>query len=92
MIEVLENMRIGFSVALDPGNLLFCLFGVIFGTLVGVLPGLGPVAALSLLLPLTFKMAPVTAIIMLAGVFYGSMYGDRPLRFWSIFPVRLLPS
>lgn len=74
-MDVLTNMGLGFSVALEPSNLLFCFLGVLFGTLVGVLPGLGPVAAISLLLPLTFKMAPVTGIIMLAGVFYGAMYG-----------------
>ncbi len=65
----------GFSVVLTISNLIFCFVGVLFGTLVGVLPGLGPVAAISLLLPITYKMAPVTAIILLAGIFYGAMYG-----------------
>ena len=74
-MEALGKLGLGFSVALDPGNLLFCFIGVLFGTLVGVLPGLGPVGAISLLLPLTFKLPPVTGIIMLAGVFYGAMYG-----------------
>jgi putative tricarboxylic transport membrane protein len=74
-MDALGKMGLGFSVALDPTNLLFCFIGTLFGTLVGVLPGLGPVGAISLLLPLTFKLAPVTGIIMLAGVFYGAMYG-----------------
>jgi putative tricarboxylic transport membrane protein len=64
-----------FSVALDFKNLLFCFIGVLFGTLVGVLPGLGPTAAISLLLPITFSMTPVQSIIMLAGIYYGAQYG-----------------
>lgn len=74
-MEALGKLGLGFSVAFNPENLLFCFIGVLFGTLVGVLPGLGPVGAISLLLPLTFKLPPVTGIIMLAGVFYGAMYG-----------------
>ena len=70
-----ESIAMGFSVALQPGNLFFCFVGTVLGTLVGVLPGLGPVAAISLLLPATFKMPAVTGIIMLAGIFYGAMYG-----------------
>ena len=65
----------GFWTALAPGNLLACFIGVLTGTLVGVLPGLGPVAAMSLLLPTTFHISPVSAIIMLAGIYYGAMYG-----------------
>jgi putative tricarboxylic transport membrane protein len=74
-VDALANLGLGFSVALSPGNLAFCFIGVVVGTLVGVLPGLGPVGAISLLLPLTFKLQPITGIIMLAGVFYGAMYG-----------------
>ncbi len=74
-MEALAKLGLGFSVACEPSNFLFCFVGVFFGTLVGVLPGLGPVGAISLLLPLTFKLPPVTGIIILAGVFYGSMYG-----------------
>lgn len=66
---------LGFSVALEPNNLLFCFIGVLIGTLIGVLPGIGPSATVALLLPLTFKMSPVTGIIMLAGIYYGAMYG-----------------
>lgn len=65
----------GFQVAFQPVNLFFCFMGVLIGTLVGVLPGLGPVAAMSLLLPSTFHISPVSAIIMLAGIYYGTMYG-----------------
>jgi putative tricarboxylic transport membrane protein len=72
---IIDSVLTGFSVALQPGNLLFCLFGCLIGTLVGVLPGLGPVAAISILLPATFKVSPVSAIIMLAGIYYGAMYG-----------------
>ena len=65
----------GFGVALQPVNLLYCTIGVLWGTVVGVLPGLGPLAGLALLLPLTFQLEAHTAIIMLAGIFYGAMYG-----------------
>ncbi len=65
----------GFQVALQPLNLLHCFFGVLVGTLVGVLPGLGPGAAIALLLPVTFHVNPVSASIMLAGIYYGAMYG-----------------
>ena len=65
----------GFSVALEPHNLFYCLLGVLIGQIVGVLPGMGAMAAISLLLPLTFAMKPVAAILMLAGIFYGSQYG-----------------
>lgn len=74
-MEVLTNLLNGFSVAITPINFLFCFVGVFIGTLVGVLPGLGPVAAISLLLPTTLAIPPVTAIIMLAGIYYGAMYG-----------------
>ena len=67
-MDTLANLGLGFSVALEPTNLLFCFTGVFVGTFIGVLPGLGPIAAIALLLPLTFKMAPATAIIMLAGI------------------------
>jgi putative tricarboxylic transport membrane protein len=68
-------MIMGFQVAFQPGNLLFCFLGVLMGTLVGVLPAFGPVAAITILLPATFHMTPVNSIIMLAGIFYGAMYG-----------------
>ena len=74
-MDFFGNMLLGFQVALQPANLFFCFLGVLIGTLVGVLPGLGPVAAMSLLLPSTFHVSPVSAIIMLAGIYYGAMYG-----------------
>ncbi len=74
-MEILNNVLYGFSVSLAPANLLACFIGVFLGTLIGVLPGLGPVAAISLLLPITFKMGSVPSIIMLAGIYYGAQYG-----------------
>ncbi|HUL22353.1 MAG TPA: tripartite tricarboxylate transporter permease [Thermodesulfobacteriota bacterium] len=75
MVEILQSVIFGFQVALQPVNLIYCFFGVLIGTLVGVLPGLGPAAAIALLLPTTFKITPVSATIMLAGIYYGAMYG-----------------
>jgi putative tricarboxylic transport membrane protein len=72
---ILELLIAGFKIGLEPANLLYCFLGVFLGTLTGVLPGLGPTAAVSLLLPVTFGMSPVAAIIMLAGIYYGTMYG-----------------
>lgn len=74
-METYNGVLLGLSVGLLPINLLFCFIGVFVGTLVGVLPGLGPVAAMALLLPTTFYMQPASAIIMLAGIYYGTMYG-----------------
>jgi putative tricarboxylic transport membrane protein len=74
-MEILNQLFMGFSVALQPLNLFYCFMGCLIGTLVGVLPGLGPTAAMSLLLPATFHVPPVSAIIMLAGIYYGAMYG-----------------
>jgi putative tricarboxylic transport membrane protein len=75
MIDILQSVVFGFQVALQPVNLLYCFFGVLIGTLVGVLPGLGPAGAIALLLPATFNVTPVSASIMLAGIYYGAMYG-----------------
>jgi len=74
-LEYWDNILFGFSVCLQPVNLFYCFVGVFVGTLIGVLPGVGPVATISMLLPATFKMSPVGAIIMLAGIYYGAMYG-----------------
>jgi putative tricarboxylic transport membrane protein len=73
--QSLQNLWFGFGVALEPHNLVWSFFGVLVGNLIGVLPGMGPIPAISLLLPLTFSMHPVPAILMLAGIFYGSQYG-----------------
>lgn len=74
-MESLQNVLAGFAVVLEPTNLLYCLIGVVIGMLIGVLPGLGPAATIAILLPLTYGVEPVTAIIMLAGIFYGAQYG-----------------
>jgi putative tricarboxylic transport membrane protein len=74
-MELLHNLYTGFTVALLPVNLLFCFAGVFLGTMVGVLPGIGPAATIAVLLPITFSLHPATAIIMLAGIFYGTQYG-----------------
>jgi putative tricarboxylic transport membrane protein len=70
-----EGLLYGFSVALTPTNLFACFLGVLVGTIVGILPGIGPVGAMALLLPSTFTLQPATALIMLAGIYYGAMYG-----------------
>jgi len=74
-MDILSNLFMGFGIALLPVKLLFCFVGVLIGTLIGVLPGIGPVATISLLLPVTFGMDPINSIIMLCGVYYGAMYG-----------------
>ena len=74
-MSIFQSLFYGFSVCLEPFNLFVCFLGALLGTLVGVLPGLGPVAAISLLLPITFKMPATASLIMLAGIFYGAMYG-----------------
>lgn len=74
-MELFANLLYGFSIALHPLNLLACFIGVFLGTLVGVLPGIGPPGAMAMLLPVTFSLSPVTAMIMLSGIYYGSMYG-----------------
>lgn len=74
-MELLGNLALGFGVAVSPANLLFCFVGALLGTLIGVLPGIGPLATISILLPVTFQFQPVTALIMLAGIYYGAQYG-----------------
>jgi len=74
-MDILNYIFFGLQVALDPMNLLYCFIGVFTGTLIGVLPGIGPVGAMSLLLPATFRITPVGAIIMLGGIYYGAQYG-----------------
>src|SRR3982074_2915937 len=75
MSELLSNLALGFGVAFSPMNILFCLLGALVGTLVGVLPGIGTVATIAMLLPITFGLPPVGALIMLAGIYYGAQYG-----------------
>src|SRR5690349_12446084 len=74
-MELFHNLVFGFSVALTWQNLLYCLVGCILGTLIGVLPGIGPVATIAMLLPATYALPPVSALIMLAGIYYGAQYG-----------------
>src|SRR2546430_3548751 len=75
MSDLLANLWMGFQVAGNPFNILFRLLGVLVGTLVGVLPGVGSVATIAMLLPITFGLPPVGALIMLAGIYYGAQYG-----------------
>ena len=74
-MELLNNLMLGFSVALTLNNIMYCFIGVLLGTLIGVLPGIGPIATISMLLPATFVLPPVSALIMLAGIYYGAQYG-----------------
>jgi TctA family transporter len=74
-MELISNLALGFDAALTPLNLMYCLGGVFLGTLIGVLPGLGPVATIAMLLPATFGLPPISALIMLAGIYYGAQYG-----------------
>ena len=74
-MELFERIAYGFSVALLPINLLYGFMGTLLGTVIGVLPGLGPVATISILLPITFTLEPQQAMIMLAGIYYGAQYG-----------------
>ena len=73
--SVIHNLSIGFGVALSLQNLMYCFIGVLLGTLIGVLPGIGPVATIAMLLPVTFNLSPISALIMLAGIYYGAQYG-----------------
>jgi len=74
-MDSLSGLFYGLSVAMQPGNLLYCFLGALIGTLIGVLPGLGPAATMAMLLPITFYLDPVAAIIMLTGIYYGAQYG-----------------
>jgi putative tricarboxylic transport membrane protein len=74
-MDLISNLGLGLGVAFTPTNLVYCLAGALVGTLIGVLPGLGPVAAIAMLLPFTFTLQPTGALIMLAGIYYGAQYG-----------------
>ena len=74
-MDIANGLLLGLQSALQPINLLYCFIGVFLGTLIGVLPGIGALAAISLLLPITYHIPPTAAIVMLAGVYYGSQYG-----------------
>src|SRR5437763_12995082 len=74
-VDLLANIGTGFAVALTAHNILYCFIGVFLGTVVGVLPGIGPVTTVAMLLPISFTLEPVSAMIMLAGIYYGAQYG-----------------
>jgi len=74
-MDFVTNLGMGFAIALSPINLLFVTVGVIVGTLIGALPGIGPVSGLSILIPLAFGMNPISAMILMCGIYYGCMYG-----------------
>ncbi|MCU0899477.1 MAG: tripartite tricarboxylate transporter permease, partial [Cypionkella sp.] len=74
-MDLMTNLSLGFATAASPENLFFCLVGVILGTLIGVLPGIGATATIAMLLPITFQLEPVSSLIMLAGIYYGAQYG-----------------
>ena len=74
-MDLFQNLALGFSVAFSPQNLIFCFVGVLMGTLIGVLPGIGPVTGIALLIPITYGLDSTTALITMAGVYYGAMYG-----------------
>src|SRR5689334_25309224 len=74
-MELFHNLVLGFDVAFSLQNLWFCFIGCFLGTLIGVLPGIGPLATIAMLLPITFNVPPVSALIMLAGIYYGAQYG-----------------
>ena len=75
-MDIVSGFINGLSIAVEPINLLYCLIGALIGTLVGVLPGIGSIAAVAMLLPITFYLPPTTALIMLAGIYYGAQYGS----------------
>ena len=74
-MELIDHLALGFSTAFSLSNLLYCFLGVLLGTAIGVLPGIGTSATVAMLLPLTFQLDPTSSLIMLAGIYYGSQYG-----------------
>src|ERR671921_211974 len=74
-MDILANLGLGLETAFSLSNLFYCFVGVFLGTAIGVLPGLGPVATIAILLPITFGLPPVAALIMLSGIYYGAQYG-----------------
>src|SRR6266704_1333621 len=74
-MDVLANLGLGFAVALTLKNIAYCFIGVLLGTIIGVLPGIGPVTTVAMLLPISFTLSPESALILLAGIYYGAQYG-----------------
>lgn len=87
-MDIISHLVQGFELSLSLTNLGWCLLGTAIGTAVGVLPGLGPATTMSLLLPVTFRMNPVSAIIMLSGIYYGAMYGGSITSTSCAFPAK----
>jgi TctA family transporter len=85
-MDLLSNLYLGFGVAFTLQNLWFCFIGCFLGTLIGVLPGIGPLATIAMLLPITFNVPPVSALIMLAGIYYGAQYGGSTSAILIIVP------
>ena len=82
MSELLQHLALGFSVAFTLQNLGLAFLGCLIGTLIGVLPGIGPIATITMLLPITFGIEPTGAIILLAGIYYGAQYGGSTTASW----------
>ena len=74
-MELIYNLGLGFATALTPANLLYCFIGAFLGTIIGILPGVGPITTIALLLPISFSLDPTASLIMLAGIYYGASYG-----------------
>jgi TctA family transporter len=89
-MDLVNNLVLGFGIALHWQNILYCFVGVLLGTLIGVLPGIGPIATISMLLPATFVLPPVSALIMLAGIYYGAQYGGSTTAILVNLPVKCL--
>src|SRR5689334_21976001 len=85
-MEIFANLWMGFGVAISLQNLFYAFIGVLLGTLIGVLPGIGPVATISILLPITFNLNPLSALIMLAGIYYGAQYGGSTTAILANIP------
>src|SRR5260370_27969551 len=77
-MDVISNLGLGFAVALTIQNVAYCFIGVLLGTIIGVLPGIGPVTTVAMLLPISFALQPESALILLAGIYYGAQYGGSP--------------
>ena len=89
-MDILAHLATGFGAALTPVNLGFCLIGVLLGTAIGVLPGIGPIATIAMLLPITYGAPPLGALIMLAGIYYGAQYGGSTTAILVNLPGEIL--
>ena len=87
-MDLFSNLALGFGVAVTPINLVYAFVGCLLGTLIGVLPGIGPVATIAMLLPATYALPPVSALIMLAGIYYGAQYGGSTTAILVNLPCR----